>query len=230
MRPLDWVWVGTNTESVDPLLLGVNTKVRYLHTWDYDAILRAPGITNEESLFPVYLDAMGPLHPDFAILPYEVEVNADDWFRSVDEALTKIEACLGEPVVIAAHPRAPIGLLEQRYRGRKVLYGRTASVVAKASVVLFTDPTTALGMTAILGKPAVAIRVPRLWDGHWLEMSEYIDLMGLEVFEEGNVPAHWVPRAPDNSAYARFLDRYVKRQGTPEKPFWEEVRRDLLEN
>ena len=47
-------------------------------------------------------------------------------------------------------------------------------------------------------------------------------------FEAGSIPAHWVPRAIDMSAYSTFLDLFVKRRGTPEKPFWDEVRRDLL--
>ena len=229
LRPLDWIWVGTNTESVDPLFIGENTKIRYLHTWDYDLCLRASDISCEGRRMPVYLDAMGPLHPDFAILPYyQVEVDADDWFRTVDAALTQIEECLGEPVLIAAHPRALIGSLENRYRGRDVLYGQTYSAIAGASIVFFTDPTTTLGMTAILGKQAVAIQVPRLWDGHWLEMKEYIELMGLEVLEPGRIPAHWIPRPVNKSAYSSFLERYVKRPGTPDKPFWDEVRRDLL--
>lgn len=227
-RALDWIWVGTDIDSIDPLFIGVDTQIRYLHSWDYDLILRMSGADQTRPAAPVYLDAMGPLHPDFDVLPYEVEVDADQWFRVIDEALTQIERSLGEPVVIAAHPRAPRGSLESVYPAREVRYGQTAALIASASVVLFSDPTTALGMAAIHRKPAVAIRVPRLWDGHWLEMEEYVGMLGLEVLDVGNIPVDWVPRAVDSDAYAGFLERYVKRQGTPESPFWEEVRRDLL--
>lgn len=120
--------------------------------------------------------------------------------------------------------------METFYRGREVRYGQTAALIASASVVLVTDPSTALGMVAMYDKPAVVIRVPRLWFGHWLELAEYVEMLKLEILEAGSIPEGWRPRPVDGEAYARYIERYVKRKGTPDSPFWDEVRRDLLES
>ena len=227
VRPLDWIWAGTDTLSINPDLIGDRTRVRYIHTWDYDRILTRPPETQGIHRGPVYLDAMGPLHPDVEALSMPIEVGDKQWFALVNEALTEIEHRLGEPVVIAAHPRAPRGLLESRYSGRDVRYGQTAALVASASVVLATDPSTSLAFAAIFDRPATVIRIPPFWWGHWLELQEYVDKLGLEVLDCRSIPKDWEPREVDRDAYASFMSRYVKRPGTPDSSFWEVVRQDL---
>lgn len=228
LRSLDWIWAGTDVTSISPEFVGAHTRIRYLHTWDYDLILRTASLIESRPSAPVYLDAMGPLHPDFKVLSYEVEVSANDWFGLIDAFLTQIEERLGQAVIIAAHPRALVGSLDQLYRGRRVLYGQTASLIASASVVLVSNPTTSLGMVALYGKPAVALRMPNLWHGFWLEMNEYVGQMGLELLDAGSIPESWVPKNVDSDAYSKFIQCYVKRRDTPDDPFWEAVRRDLL--
>ena len=151
-----------------------------------------------------------------------------DWFQRINLALSDLDVCLGQSVVIAAHPRAEKGLLETCYPGRTIVYGETAKLIKAASLVVVSNPTTSLGMVATFRKPAVVIRVPELWDGSWRQMQAYIEALDLDVFDYRDIPSHWSPRGINEDAYMKFLDLTVKRKGSPDLPFWEIVRGDLM--
>ena len=67
-RGLDWAWVATNTDSINPYLLQDKTRVRYLHSLDYERVRQLQALSIDSALQPVYLDTMGPHHPDFDLL------------------------------------------------------------------------------------------------------------------------------------------------------------------
>ena len=228
IRALDWVWVGTDVDSFDPRCLGEGTRVRYIHTWDFDRILRGSGsAASAEGAQAVYLDSMGPLHPDFPVMGIEVKVDARAWFSGINRALDDVSRESGAPIVVAAHPCAEPGSLDAHYPGREVVYGSTDQLIGSSQFVLLSDPTTALGMVAFYGKPAVVLRPPRLFDSHLVELDRYAELLGLETMALDQVASRWHPPQADLAAYREFLGRYVKHPGTPMEPFWQVVALDL---
>lgn len=226
-RTLDWVWVATNVDSINPALLSETTHIRFVHTWDYERAhqLGAPALSFP--LRPVYLDAMGPLHPDFEALNYEIQQSPKDWFQRINIALKHLDNSLGEKIVVAAHPRAERGFLEPYYPDREVIYGQTPALIRAAPVVLFSDPSTSLSLAALFHRPAIAIRVPELWNGQWLEMRAYIEELNLEIVDYSRLPENWVPPSADDDAYSHFVERYVKRNDSSSQSFWDAVRIDL---
>jgi hypothetical protein len=228
IRPLDWAWVGTDASSFDPRCMSDGTQVRYLHTWDFDRILRGdlPTVPAAEP-YAVYLDAMGPLHPDFAVLGIDLEVDAPEWFSGINAALDSVHRASGVPVVVAAHPRAERGSLDAHYPGRDVVHGATAQLIASSEFVLLSDPTTSLGMVAYFEKPAVVLRPPRLFDSHLVELDRYAALLGIEEIPIGQVSDLWHRPQADLADYREFVRRYMKRPGTPMEPFWQAVAADL---
>ena len=228
IRTLDWAWVGTDAGNFDPRCLSDRTLVRYLHTWDFDSILRGDGLSvPATSPYAVYLDAMGPLHPDFPVLGIDVEVDAEEWFSGINGALDAVSRESGVPVLVAAHPRAESGSLDAYYPGRDVVHGSTAELIGSSEFVLLSDPTTSLGIVAYYEKPAVVLRPPRLFDSHLVELDRYAALLGLEEIPIDHVAERWHPPQADVAAYREFIGRYMKRPGTPMEPFWQAVAADL---
>ena len=228
VRPLSWIWAGTSIDVVDPLFVGAQTRVRFIHALDFDRILSGATDVRPANSSIVYLDAMGPLHPDFAVLGIDVEVGAAEWFAAINAGLNVIEDSTGERVVVAAHPRAQAGSMDQWYHGRKVEYGDTESLIRNSSSVLISDPTTSIGMIAWHRRPATVLRGRRLFDSHLIELDQYASLLNFEVVDLDSIPPSWQPPSVDEAAYASFVTSYVKRPGTPMLPFWDVVASDLL--
>ncbi len=226
-RTLDWVWVATNFDSINPALLSETTHTRFVHTWDYERAHQFEPTGLSFPPRPVYLDAMGPLHPDFKILNYEIQVSPEDWFQRINIALKHLDKSLGEKIVVAAHPRAEQGSLEPYYPDRKVIYGQTPPLIRAAPIVLFSDPSTSLSLAALFRRPAIAIRVPELWNGQWLEMRAYIEELNLRVVDYSGLPDNWEPPSVDEELYVQFVERYVKRKDSARRPFWDAVRADI---
>ena len=109
-RSLDWAWTGPGVEVIDPSVLGAGTHERALHTWDFDAELRDP-VPRRARTGAVYLESMGPLHPDLAVLNAPPHLTAENWFSYVNRELSAIQPKIGEPITVAAHPRVDAGSL-----------------------------------------------------------------------------------------------------------------------
>jgi len=228
-RPLDYAWVGTDTAGIQPVLLGPNTQVRFIHTHDYDLILQSD-LTSSQDFGPIFLDTMGPLHPDFAVLEdLRAQMSVEQWFGIVTRALTQVELHLGKRVTIAAHPRASKGQLEPLYEQREVLYGQTLELIAGSSLVLTASPTTSLGLVASLERPLTILRPSSLYARHLMELDEYARLLDAQVVSAEDVPNSWEPPPVPLSAYAMFVEHHMKRPGTPIEPFWDVVASDLLQ-
>ena len=225
IRPLDWAWVGTNIESIEPLLIGPRTRIRLIHTWDYDRVLRQNDVP-ERTRGPIYLDAMGPLHPDFKALGIAVRVNTDRWFAGVNSALMRIDRALGQEISVAAHPRATPGSLDTHYPNRSVHYGQTLELVRDASLVVISNPTTALGYAVIFEKPVLVLQGESIFESHANELLQYAGLLGLEVLALDDVPEDWQPTTVDRKKYSKFRHQYIKSEGSPEAPFWSLLLRD----
>ncbi len=228
VRPLAWIWAGVSIDTIDPLLVGAETRVHLIHTLDFDRILSGDGDVMPATSSIVYLDAMGPLHPDFPVLGINLEVGAEEWFAAINTGLDLIEDSTGERVVVAAHPRAQAGSMEQWYQGRTVEYGTTESLIRNSSSVVISDPTTSIGMVAWHRRPVTVLRGRRLFDTHLIELDQYANLLNFEVVDLDSMPPSWQRPAVDEVAYESFVTSYIKRADTPMLPFWEVVASDLL--
>lgn len=219
--PLDGVLLGTTALTVNPLLIGPRTGLTWIHSFDYDLVLREPPIPEDEQSRTILIDSMGPLHPDyrtFDLNPWTVA--SEDYFAIVRGRLDQIEFAMSSRVEVAAHPRAQPGSLDGFYGGRTVHYGKTAWAIRRARLVVFTNTSTAVGMAVAMGRPAVMI------DGDFLPPAirranmHLVSSLGLNVLTaDGRVP-EWDDVRVDDERYAWYLAEYVKHPGTPEVPFW----------
>ena len=223
-RALDAIWAGTTVESVRNDLIDERTKILFIHTLDYDLVRASRSLSPGPAVGKiVYLDTMGPEHPDYPVLGRRVITKPADWFASVRSAMGRIEATLGMEIAVVPHPRANPEETAIRYGHREVLTGSTAHAIRDSAFVLITDSTTSLGMVAALGKPCLALLTPMVHSQSHSRLAAYAHALGITVVDHDSIPDGLAVPLRDSEKQARFVNDFVKRKGTPEQDFWDFV-------
>jgi hypothetical protein len=129
---------------------------------------------------------------------------------------------------IAAHPRAFPGVMEPWYGGRQRIYGKTAELIENAAVVIAAEGSTAIGIAVAFRKPLILMNsakfdpfVQGLTFAYSAELM--VPLLDLDL---DSLPT--ISLNVDENAYARFIEQYIKKAGTPEVPFWSVVVSDII--
>jgi hypothetical protein len=230
IRPLDHIWAGTMVAKtgIASIFITESTKVTYIHTLDYDLVLsvRDSGVPLTSRV--VFIDSMGPFHPDYFLNYGNSDVSAETYSAIICRGLDKIEKRLEAEVVVAANPRAAHGMMEPWYGGRVVEYGKTAELIASATAVIVSSGSTAIGMAVVFRRPLLLLN-SNMFDSFVQVRSraaaqaldtQLIDLDALEL------PPFTLD--VNAEAYAQYVQKYVKRQGTPEAPFWSVVASEIV--
>ncbi|MDE0973900.1 MAG: hypothetical protein OSA11_02265 [Candidatus Nanopelagicales bacterium] len=228
IRPLDHIWASTMVSGIGSIFANESTKVTYIHTLDYDQVLAIRKSGRQPLSRVVFIDSMGPLHPDYLLLFGESVISAQTYSEIICRGLDEIERRLGTQVVVAAHPRSAPGVMEAWYGGRTLFFGKTAELVAYATAIFVAECSTAIGLATVFQRPLVILSSAKfdsfIQDGNRAFSRELstpiIDLdapdlppFNLNVNEE---------------AYAQYVEKYIKRPGTPEEPFWSVVASEIV--
>lgn len=119
---------------------------------DYDrylALRDTPcGIEGEYILF---LDEYLPLHPDTALFGLEI-ISPEEYYPALNAYFDRIETQFGQPVVVAAHPKAARYKETDYFQGRRVEFGLTGELVRDARFVLAHD-STSIAYAIAFGRP-----------------------------------------------------------------------------
>lgn len=227
VRPLDFAWVATSTQSLDPLLIGRHTTVRRIHTLEFDSLRNLKSHPDVAAGRILYIDGMGPLHPDNISLEFKVGNRpASDYFGQLCRAFDQIEGLTGNRVVVAAHPRAKLGELDPHYGGRDVVYGSTAAALDTCKFVLMSHASDAVSLVVALRKPVLVISCSSDLRYERRRISELSKKLSLTQFDTENVPAEFVEPSVDTLAYDRFFRKHVKVPNSIRGSFWEVVADD----
>ena len=142
--------------------------------------------------------------------------------------LDEIERRLGTEAVVAAHPRAAPGVMEPWYGGRPLIYGKTTELIANATAVIDSNGSTVIGMAAIFHRPLVLISSSSfdLRDrGMTRAFSQALSTPIIDL-DASELPT--ISLDVNVDAYIAYIEKYVKRQGTPEEPFWSVVASEIV--
>jgi hypothetical protein len=223
IRPLDFVWVATTDNYIEPLLVDGHSHIISVHSLDYDLVLRHRDSVSHEGTI-LLIDTMGPDHPDYVTHGENAwTISGDQYFAMMRDLLNQIEAASGVAIAVAAHPRAEPGSLDSRYGGRTVHYGSTAEAIAQARMVLLTNASTAVGLAVAMNKPMMMVRESCRPEAD-LRNGEYlVSQLKLAEWTTTSSSESWVWPIVDAAGYATYMSEFVKRQGTPDSPFWEVV-------
>ena len=227
-RCLDFIWAGTTVAAVARPLIGPATTVRLIHALDYDRIVGLGQFAARDD-FVLLLDSMGPRHPDYASLQMDNPWAAGCFEAIVDDVLADLHR-RGLSVVVAAHPRAREGSLDDLYPGVPVAHGRTAELLASCAFSISLEGSTSLGMAAALGTPHMFVNATCMPDFVRSLERRYIRALQAPVVDVTRLGTRVLPPPVNARAYRRYVQNYVKRSGTPEGRFWTVVAQDLRDH
>lgn len=224
-RGLDFVWAGTSCAAVARQLRTRDTRCRHVHALDYDLVLDLEPRPSRAG-FILFLDAMGPQHPDYASLGMANPWTPGCYESTVEDLLSGLDA-RGADIRVAAHPRAAPGSLDVLYPGREIVHGQTARLMAECSCIVTVEGSTSLGMAAVMGTPVLFVGTECL-PPYVRDMAErFRGELRAPVVDASSISGATLPPPVDGQAYERYVHRYVKRPDSPEVHFWAAVARDL---
>ena len=223
---LDYVWKGSAANDVNPLLINRTTKVRTVHSLDYE-MFRHTRVADKHRSFTVLIDDLGPLHPDIAAHGFVWPTSSNIFFQTARDFLLEYERTFGHRVVVAAHPRAPQGLLESLYGDRRVFYGETNRLIAESIAVIMFTVSTTLGLVAMHRRPlqfVVSSRMNSDMDSLLRRLS--VDL-GATLIDLDTQTNELKPASFSARGYHKYMDTYVKGPDSTGDSIWEIVARDI---
>ena len=224
---LDYLFSGVSTQGIDTLILGNRTKIFHVHNLDADLLLaveRKGLLCNPNKV--VYLDSMGPLHPEVVAYNMPFSIEPKQFFASNFKCIDYLAKKMKLSCVIAAHPRSQSGQLDSYFPGYSVVHNQTADLVAQ-SVIVIAEPSLSLGMAVWFKKPIILLWHENLpfWNKQILRAFQ--EELGCAVWDVADEKT-WVTPRVDPLSYDRYRENYLKKPGTTEKPFWEFVAEKLL--
>ncbi len=228
LRPLDFIWAGSSMRSICPHVNARRTVVRFIHSLDYEHIFERQLTPVVDSGVALYVDDMGISHPDWIAMGIEMSGYSDEkFFSTVRRGLTQFEIDTGLEVVIAAHPRAAPGSLDQYYVGRKVVHGRSIELVAACQVVLLPMAETLIGMAVVFDRPIIIFKSVNFLPIVLKYSTTCAGELKVPLVDIDAEDLKFEIPEIDQKAYALYKERYVKRADSIDLPFWEVVARDL---
>jgi len=203
------------------------------HTLDYDFFLTDKSSqveSNDGGL--VFLDQDSVWHSDFVHIGTKAAVTAENYYSTINTGLSQIADDLGYNVRVAAHPRSDYDNKSFKY-SFPILKDKTYELIKQASVVVSHD-STALLWAIILRKPIILATTDELHnqvgniesDIARLSIDKFAFLIGKDVVNLNRIPNKFDWRTQllvDETKYQNYIETYVKRPGSLEKPVWEIV-------
>lgn len=206
------------------------TKVVWTHALDYDLFLDEK-MTNTKPIgceYAVFLDEYAPFHPDYVHLKQAPYVSPDGYFNALNRFFDNLEKKNIE-VIVAAHPRSQYEKHAPYFGDRQVIKSKTIKLVRDAAFVVL-HASTAINYAVLFDKPVVFITTNALMaslEGPW------IDAMASELgkrvhnLDESVAIDMDSERFVNKEIYRTYKNNYIKRDGTPELPFWQIVADEL---
>lgn len=226
IKPARLMLAGGECSGNYPYPVSRATEIIWIHSLDYDRYLEEMSSQREDSPPKVvFLDEYAPFHPDWEHLGFGWPVSADKYYRLLNNFFQIVEDALGMDVVIAAHPRSHCDKVKAYFGDRLVIIGQTCRLVRESSLVL-CHASTSLSFANLFGKPALFMTFAEL-DNHWEGRlaRTMAKRFGKEViFIDRQTPIDWGKEmAIDRTSYERYKQAFIKKDGTPDLPFWETV-------
>lgn len=206
-----------------------NTLPIWAHALDYDLFLQLKdrNVTADPT-FAVYIDEYFPLHSDLAYLDTPCPVPAEEYYRKLRVFFEFVEKTLQVRIVIAAHPKSDYLSQPDFFAGRSIIKGRTAELVQEASFVL-THMSTAVNFAILFRKPIIFMTMDKFEEATEgrLVIGPYIGSIAralntqpvnIDHFAEFDL-SHGLK--VDIPCYEKYQNDYIKKEGSPQKPFWE---------
>lgn len=194
------------------------------HSLDYDIHLEKrnenDGIKKQHMVF---LDSYVPFHPDWISEIGCYPCSAEIYFDTMCSCFDELERRMDMKVVIAAHPRSAYEKLPDHWRGREVVRGQTYELIKNAFLCI-THASTSVNYAAILRKPLLFVTMNEIDSvvGAWTRAyAQEFQTNVINLDDTKNMFFELEKYVIDSKDVCeRYVDKYVKTQGSPEKNSW----------
>jgi hypothetical protein len=211
------------------LLSDANTKIVWLHTFDYDIYLKKKDAPHESKLgfdTAVFIDAPSPRFSHDALIPgISSPLTEEKYYPSLCKFFDRLEKELNVKVEIAAHPASDHEMYPKYFGGRKTVPSQTFEMI-KHSKFIINRNSTSVNFAIILNKPIIFHTSFEL-ETH--SMSDQIRYMAHSLGKEPvnidqSLDIDWEKElSVDKSAYAKYKNKFIKKEGTKEDFLWQTV-------
>lgn len=205
------------------------TKNVFLHAFDYNLYLEKNNKEAGLSGNAVFLDSYLPFHEDDEMVGVGHWVTAQNYYPNLCRFFDYIEKEQNIRVDIAAHPRSFYEKHQDYFGKRKLSVGRTIEYVKGVKFVIAHE-SNAINFAVIYRKPVIFIITDEMVRNNVAQMVYNI------AFNLGKTPINidrpfvigWDKElAVDAQKYDIFMDRFIKKKGTPEINSWQIVANTL---
>lgn len=210
--------------------IGKKTKIVWGHSFDYDLYLRDLSKSSKNDLkskeYAVFIDGYWPFAHDYAYMGVKNPVTPERYYRSLCKFFNKVEKEMGFKVIIAAHPSSMYEKHPDYYESRSVIRGKTMELIRDAEFVLM-HYSTSINFAVLFNKPVIFFTTDELEDS--IIDAKYVrafsSALGKRFINiDNDYETDWIEELMVNKKiYSIYKERYIKKRGTEEKPFWQIV-------
>ncbi|MFA5049561.1 MAG: hypothetical protein WC501_00985 [Candidatus Micrarchaeia archaeon] len=200
------------------------SKILNIHSFDYDTYLqeKTNKYTKRDNI-AVFLDECVPFHIDGIQLGLPYATKAEEYYPSLCRFFDFVEKKLGVKIIIAAHPTANYEKNSDYFGGRETIKNSTAKLVRESKFVI-CHSSTSIGFAVLFKKPIVCITTNPLensWQrGMIHQMASAFGKKPINI-DDGNFWDIKKELEMQVNKYEEYCDRYIKKSGTEELPFWQ---------
>ena len=210
--------------------IGEKTKIVWGHTLDYDLYLKDLSKTSKNELkgkkYAVFIDGYVPFAQYYVYAGIKPPATPERYYPALCDFFKKIEKEAGTSVVIAANPSSKYEEHPDYFGRRKVIRGKTMELIRDSEFVLM-HYSTSLNFAILFNKPVVFFTTDELEksiiDAKYIRAySSALDKRFINIDHDNGID--WDKELLINKRiYTNYKERYIKKRGTKEKPFWQIV-------
>ena len=212
--------------------VGPGTRTVWLHAMDYDiyrALWDRPFAPTDHTA--VFIDGYDFHHPDIARSGEAPYPWADDYYRRLRAFFTFLEETRGARIVVAAHPLSEYPDPERIFGKRPVIRGRTPELIQESQFTIL-HASTAVNFAVLFRKPVLFLTdedYRRHILGPMIEtMAERLSRPLIRLDRPETFPLA-DSLAIDPERYRWYQHDYLKKEGSPDLPFWDIYLRAIRE-
>jgi len=208
--------------------IGKRTKIIWGHTLDYDLYLKDLIKPSKNEIkgekYAVFIDQYLPFAPDYIYMGTKSPLTPARYYHSLSKFFSRIEKETGLNIIIAAHPRSKYKKHKNYFGDRKLIYGKTIELIRDSELVLM-HYSASLNFAVLYNKPVLFFTTGEMEKcaSEVKKICVYSTELNKEFINiDGNFRVDWDKELTvDKETYANYKEKYLKRKGTEEKPFWQ---------
>jgi hypothetical protein len=225
----EYVFLPTEWYKGKAVRQGLKTKVKKIHSTEYDRYLAAEELEGKSKKGIVFLGQAVPYHVDLKNRHGEDWVDEKEYYKEVRNFLSRCEREIGterQSTCVAAHPNTEKRKIERHFPERTVCKGRTPEVV-KGSNLVVTHYSSAALFAVMDGVDLCFFSVsPFSGTEEQKNVEDIASLYGRKANDgEGRGNLDY---GTHKGKYKKMMRRFVKTPNTPDVNSWVYVYNTLI--